>query len=525
MGDLVKPKVLITTSGLGSRLGEKTDYTNKCLIRIDSKPVISHIIESYPNECEFIITLGHYGNLVKDYILLSHSDRNFTFVEVDKYSGQGSSLGYSLLQTKQHLQCPFIFHASDTILLDTCFNVSENWVVSSTKKDTSQYRTLKVQNNKVISIEEKGSSNSDFVYTGVCGIKNYKHFWSYLEEIYNKNPNDTTLSDCHVLREMVKKDFCFYNLKKEFFDTGNITELKATRDFFVSNMTVLDKLEEDTFILENCVVKFFHNKKIVKDRVIRAKKLTPCVPKILQVKDNFYAYEFIDGDLFSECVDTQTFFNFLQWSKDNLWKLTKKDIKKECHNFYYEKTLKRIKLFIDEYGESDLKINGIKCEKVHTLIEDIKDFLLEEPICSNIHGDFILDNVIKTNDGNFSLIDWRQNFGEGVYDYGDIYYDLAKLNHNLTFNHYIVDNEHYKLKVTDDEILIDIYRKHILCECQDIFYNFLKEEGYSLIKTKILTSIVWLNMSPLHEYPLNKFLFYFGKYNLQRSINEYKNNA
>ena len=40
-------KVLITTSGLGSRLGELTDYTNKSLVRINDKPSLSHIIESY----------------------------------------------------------------------------------------------------------------------------------------------------------------------------------------------------------------------------------------------------------------------------------------------------------------------------------------------------------------------------------------------------------------------------------------------------------------------------------------------
>ena len=49
-------KVLLTTSGLGSRLGNLTKFTNKSLVRIGDKPVLSHIIESYPNDVEFIIT-------------------------------------------------------------------------------------------------------------------------------------------------------------------------------------------------------------------------------------------------------------------------------------------------------------------------------------------------------------------------------------------------------------------------------------------------------------------------------------
>ena len=522
MVEQVTPKVLITTSGLGSRLGEKTDYTNKCLIRVDSKPVISHIIESYPDDCEFVITLGYFGNLVKDYILLVYPDRKVTFVEIDNFSDKGSSLGYSLLQTKDFLQCPFIFHASDTILIENFYNIENNWLITSAKKESSQYRTVKVQNNKVISIEEKGSIDSDFVYTGVCGIKDYEDFWLHLEQAYNKNPNDSSLSDCHALREMIKNNILFENLERKFFDTGNITELNRTRDYFQSNMTVLDKLKEDTFIVNDSVVKYFYDKSLVRDRVIRAKKLNKCVPKVIGFKDNFYAYEFVDGDLFSETVNTKTFGDFLQWSKESLWNPTDKVITSECHNFYYEKTLKRIELFISEFGESDLEINGLKCNKVHDLLESAKDVLIYNHVCSLIHGDFILDNVIKTNNNQFSLIDWRQNFGNNIYDYGDIYYDFAKLNHNLVFNHGIVDDRCYKIEMKKDQILVDIHRKNILCECQKILFHFLKNENYDLHKVKILTAIVWLNMSPLHEYPLNKFLFYFGKYNLQRALNEFE---
>ena len=48
-------KVLITTSGTGTRLGEKTQYFNKCLIRVGDKAILSHIIDSYPVNTEFII--------------------------------------------------------------------------------------------------------------------------------------------------------------------------------------------------------------------------------------------------------------------------------------------------------------------------------------------------------------------------------------------------------------------------------------------------------------------------------------
>ena len=155
---MVEYKVLITTSGLGSRLGQLTDYTNKCLIRVADKPAISYIIESYPTDTEFVITLGHFGSHVKQFLELAYPNHKFIFVEIDKYKGEGSSLGYSILQAKNNLQCPFIFHASDTILKDyTPVSPTFNYVVGAFKEDPAQYRTLNITSNNVLSkINEKG---------------------------------------------------------------------------------------------------------------------------------------------------------------------------------------------------------------------------------------------------------------------------------------------------------------------------------------------------------------------------------
>jgi len=45
-----------------------------------------------------------------------------------------------------------------------------------------------------------------------------------------------------------------------------------------------------------------------------------------------------------------------------------------------------------------------------------------------------------------------------------------------------------------------------------------KKNGYDLKKVEVLTSIIWINMAPLHEYPFNNFLFNFGKYNLYKNL-------
>ena len=101
-------KVLITASGLGSRLGNLTKFTNKGLVRIGKKPALSYIIESYPDDVEFVVTLGHYGDQVEQFLNLAYPDKKITYVPVENYDGEGSSLLYSMSLCKDELQCPFI---------------------------------------------------------------------------------------------------------------------------------------------------------------------------------------------------------------------------------------------------------------------------------------------------------------------------------------------------------------------------------------------------------------------------------
>ena len=106
-------KILITTSGIGARLGKITDYTNKALIRVGNKFSIDYIFDNYKKikNVEFIITLGYKGDFVRQYINLVYGNKfKIKFIKINNYDKPGSSLGYSLLQTEKDLQEPFIFH-------------------------------------------------------------------------------------------------------------------------------------------------------------------------------------------------------------------------------------------------------------------------------------------------------------------------------------------------------------------------------------------------------------------------------
>lgn len=510
-------KVLITTSGIGTRLGDLTKFTNKSLVRIGKKPSISYIIEKYPKEIPIVVTIGYYGKQVKDFLKLVYPDRNLTFVDVDLYDGVGSSLGYSLLKAKDELQCPFIFHASDTIITEEIQPPNENWLGCQYRENNSQYRTVSFIPNKIIN--EKGDLNSKFVYIGLAGIKNYEDFWNYLKEEYENDKDNTSLSDCHAINRMgVKwKTIEYFN----WLDIGNVSELKHAREVIYDKFELLDKVDESIFLFDKFVIKFFFDKNICKNRVIRCYELKNLIPKLLDYNDNFYKYEYANGELFSTCVNEKLFKNFLKWSIDNLWHVNGKseEFKKICEDFYINKTIKRLNSFYEKYSFKDetMIINGHIVPTINEMLSNInKDWLCSDTYYQ-FHGDYILDNILFNSKDNFTLLDWRQDFGGDIKN-GDIYYDLSKLNHNLLFNHDIVHQGHYNLLEKNNEIRIDIFRSDILTNCRELLHDFVKNNNFDLKKVNVLTSIIWLNMSPLHEPKMGKFLFYLGKLNLYKSL-------
>ena len=522
---MVEYKVLITASGLGSRLGNLTKFTNKGLVRIGKKPALSYIIESYPDDVEFVVTLGHYGDQVEQFLNLAYPDKKITYVPVENYDGRGSSLLYSMSLCKEELQCPFIFHACDTVVEKEEFDFSSNWVAGHKNGSSFQYRTLNVRNESLLKINEKGEEFFDYVYIGLCGIKDYELFWKYTDEILEESlfhniGTVSGLSDCHVISRMMDhSDFSVIDYKT-WYDIGNVDSLKKSREVIPDRFHLLDKEDESIFIFdEDFVIKFFYDKQVCLRRIDRMLSLKGLTPNYLASTDNFYKYEYVKGDTYSRVVDSKKFRQFLEWSEDNLWKVTNVDISHNCEDFYFNKTYKRVVKYLTDNGmgaDGECFINGEKVPPIFDLMSKIDRKYLSSTEGYQFHGDCVLENIIY-NDGKYTLIDWRQDFGGDVYN-GDIYYDLAKLKHNLTVNHDILDKELYTIDIDEKTINVDILRSNEKCECVKVLENFIDEIGLDNKKVDIIKSLIWINMAPLHPQPIGDFLFYFGKYNLYLNL-------
>jgi hypothetical protein len=195
-------KVLLTTSGTGTRLGELTKNTNKALIEINGKPAITYIVDAYPIEVPIVVTIGFLAESVKNFLRQHYPERKFEFVMVDKYEGPGTSLGYSMLQAKANLRCPFIFHPCDTIPVYAIPAPDKNWIggflVDEKKSDLplKHYRTHKVVSNKIIELKDKGVPGFESIHIGLDGIKDYQDYWTTLEEITMRIPTVKSFATC-----------------------------------------------------------------------------------------------------------------------------------------------------------------------------------------------------------------------------------------------------------------------------------------------------------------------------------------
>ena len=92
--------VFIPVAGLGTRLKNLTKNLNKCLIDINNTPNISHIINNFNDNVDFVIAIGHKGELVKEYLKLTYPERNFKFVKIKNYKGKNSGLGLTIFKCK-----------------------------------------------------------------------------------------------------------------------------------------------------------------------------------------------------------------------------------------------------------------------------------------------------------------------------------------------------------------------------------------------------------------------------------------
>ena len=517
-------RIVIPTAGIGSRLKEFTRYINKSLVGIANRPTISHLIEQFPQDCEFVIALGHKGELVRNFLELAYPDRTFFFANVDPYKGKGSGLGLSLLACEQYLQEPFVFLSCDTLVKELIPEPDHDWMGFSQIEDLAQYRTLNVVNGNVAEICEKGAIRENpKVYIGLTGVHSYRKFW---QAMHSGGTLAIDQGESYGMKSILESNNVTTH-EFTWFDTGNRESIQIAREVYAKpgEPNILEKKNEAIWFVGNNVVKYSDDIDFITNRVKRAKELQEFVPNIYTHKSNMYCYKKVNGEVLSDVINPAIFELFLTkckafWLKKDLSLEEKKQFENNCLNFYKKKTFERVELFYKNFNQKDdaAIINGELMPSLQDLLNQIDWDWMSKGLAGRFHGDFHFENILYSkSDKKFTFLDWRQDFA-GDLSVGDVYYDLAKLMHGLIVNHGIVVNDQFNASWKDGEIKFDIQRKQSLAECEQRLNIWIQESNYDLKKVKVLTALIYLNIAALHHHPYSLLLYGLGKKMLKQEL-------
>ena len=479
----MKPALCILTAGIGSRLENLSEHINKGLLPLDNKAIITHMIDKTPKDYEIVIALGYKGGMVREYCEAAHPDRKFKFVEVDKYEGEGTGPAYSINQCKEHLQRPFIWTTADTIISDELPKIDTNWLGVYPTGIPELYATVDINDDKAVSLKNKDKQGYNNAFIGLASVYDYKTFWYDVGTVDN------------------------YIKAKNLFKDSKVYSIPKTNGEFL-------------YKVKNNFIKLSSDKDFIKNRIKRTDDLGDLVPTLNYSGDNVYAYEWVDGDVFYDYENLEVWEKFLDFANKNLWEEIYVDdgFIEECQEFYHGKTMGRLKLFLDKRDESFKDkhiVNGVETNTIDELLDDFNWGKVYHGIpTKSYHGDFHFDHVVYSGDENFYLLDWRQDFaGSNV---GDVYYDLAKMYGGILMSYKLMKDESNFSCFIDKNVVSYNYKSEPALEkFKPIYEKWINNNGYDLDKVKLITALIFLNMSPLHEKEFGSMLFFKSKQMLQ----------
>ena len=111
-------------------------------------------------------------------------------------------------------------------------------------------------------------------------------------------------------------------------------------------------------------------------------------------------------------------------------------------------------------------------------------------------------------------MDWRQDFaGKSV---GDVYYDLSNMYGGILMSYKLMKNDdNFSCYVDDEFVTYDYKSESKLNDFKKMYETWIVKNNYDLFKVKAITSLIFLNMAPLHNKEFGDLLFFKSKKMLQ----------
>jgi hypothetical protein len=267
------------------------------------------------------------------------------------------------------------------------------------------------------------------------------------------------------------------------------------------------------------IIKFTTDQTLAEKKIDRAGLNPAVMPTGIKRSGQFLVYDFVEGDIIYSQLTPELLDKLLEWANKDLWKRKWfPDTEDICRNFYFNKTMDRLAQFRVKYSDwsEPSTVNGVAVKSIDEYLKMI-DW---DNLCSNtqwafIHGDFQFENIIYNSvTDKFTCIDWRTDFGGD--SYGDLYYDLAKMAGGMILDYQAVKANKLEYSESNDNVTLnDCVVPDGLAYVSQLA-EFCIASGLDWTKVQLLWCIIYLNMSPLHDAPFDKYLFALAQLQFSR---------
>lgn len=504
------PLVCILTAGRGTRMGQWSGYLNKALLPLDRRAAITHIVERFDRETEFVVAVGFLEQQVRDYLAVAHPERRFTFVRIEDFDGPGSGPGRSLLGCRPYLDRPFLYVSCDTLWEGALpVRTERSWIgVGRVPAEASErYCNARALDGCVVEIADKSRVDGEdwWAFTGLMYIRDLEPFWAGLAGA------DSISGEAQVssgLAPLVGEG-TLGSEEIAWTDIGNAELYRAACARYESYD--FSKPNEALYFVGDHVIKFFADEDATAKRVLRASMKPSAFPAIEDRRGGFYAYGFVPGANLYDRIDPPLFERLLRWLRDEVW--TPVDVAPEivtraCHRFYHDKTFERVELYRKRYPrDRATRINGVDVPALGDLLGEIPwDALAGEGIPTFMHGDLHFDNAVYDEQADrFVLLDWRHDFA-GEVAFGDLFYDLAKLWGGIVMNYDYIKRDLLRYEESGGDEVFDFAQRYGSSAYLGILERFIVSNGWSVHRVRLIVALIYLNMAPLHTPPFDRLL-------------------
>ena len=499
--------VLVQAGGRGSRLRHHTWNKPKCLVSVDGKPILYHLVERFP-AARFVVIGDYLFDQLERYLKVNPPGVEYALVRA---KGAGTAGGVADALAEIPAEAPLVLAWSDLIVGELpAWPDTELPVVCTTAAFTCRW-TVAPEGHMHEKPAATGGIPGLFYFRRASALPPPPPEGEFVRWFSGAIPDFVCL-DCPDLQEL--GDFSTIETSNEragfsrFFNKVEIGETQVTK-------TVIDPKYEE---LHRGEVAWYAKAERLGFR--RIPQIISQSPLVLERIRGQHAYQM--GDLtprerravLADHLDALISLHDLG---------TAPAPAAEVREVYVEKTVSRVRsiaALAPGFDRESVTVNGRKCRnpfarEPEAPLEGLLGALQPERFAP-IHGDPTFSNALVDDKLRVWFIDPRGSFARtGIM--GDPWYDFAKVYYSAVGGYDVFNRRQFKLHIDHETVEVLMEESAFVAAARDIFPDYF---GADMGRIEVIHGLIWLSLSGYARDDIDSAIgaFYLGLYWLETGL-------